>query len=235
MKSAMTERRRIYLMRHGAVDYFGDDGTAVPPDGVELNANGREQADAAGRLFAECGIRFDAVLISGLPRTLQTAERVMAAAGQALLIDIDEQLQEIRPGRLDAIPRDEVDAAFTGVFNADADIEQHRFLGGESIGELLDRVLPAFDALLAREDWRCLLMVLHGGVNRALLARAASGGRGFLGRIEQGPGCINIVDVGSSDMVLRAINLTPMQWLQQHERLTTMEKLLLQYRRSQES
>jgi probable phosphoglycerate mutase len=29
-----TERRRIYLMRHGSVDYFRPDGSAVPPDGV---------------------------------------------------------------------------------------------------------------------------------------------------------------------------------------------------------
>ncbi|MDP3083532.1 MAG: histidine phosphatase family protein [Rubrivivax sp.] len=218
-------------MRHGSVDYFRPDGSAVPPQGVPLNDKGRSQAEAAGRLFAQCGVHFDAVLTSGLPRTLQTAEAVLAAAGQQLPIGSDERLQEIRPGRLDAIPREQLAQAFVGVFNADADIESHRFLGGESIGELLDRVLPAFDELLLRDDWHCLLLVLHGGVNRALIARALTGRRGFLGRMEQAPACINLIDVGEGDMVLRGTNIAPTQWLHQHERLTTMEKLLAQYLR----
>jgi broad specificity phosphatase PhoE len=226
----MTPRRRIYLMRHGAVDYFREDGSAASPHTVPLNAAARGQADTAGRLFADAGIRFDTALTSGLPRALETAARVLAGAGQPVLpLAVDERLQEVRPGRLDDLARDEVERAFTGVFNADDDVERHRFMGGESIGELLDRVLPAFEELLGRDDWRCLLLVLHGGVNRALLARAASGRRGFLGRLEQGPGCINIIEVGAADIVLRAVNLTPTQWLQQDERSTTMEKLLAQY------
>ena len=43
-------RRRLYLMRHGAVDYFLPDGTPLPPHEVPLNAAGRAQADAAGAL-----------------------------------------------------------------------------------------------------------------------------------------------------------------------------------------
>jgi len=217
-------------MRHGSVDYFRPDGTPLPPHDVPLNEAGCAQADAAGRLFAQAGVRFDAALCSGLPRTLQTTERVLAAAGQVLDVQCDQRLQEIRPGRLESIPREQLRAAFLGVFNAQPDIEQHRFLGGESIGELLDRVLPPFEALLQAEDWRSLLIVLHGGVNRALLARAATGQRSFFGRVEQSPACINIIDVGATDdVVLRAINLTPTQWLHEHERLTTMEALLAQY------
>ena len=222
-------RRRIYLMRHGSVDYFRPDGSAVPPDGVSLNERGREQADAAGALFAACGVRFDKVLVSGLPRTLQTAERVLAGAGQALPLAVDTRLQEIRSGQLADIPRDQLEQAFLGVFAADAQAEAQRFLGGESVGELLDRVLPAFDDLLADASWRSLLLVLHGGVNRALLSRAMAGGRAFFGRLEQTPACINIVDHGAGDLVVRAMNIAPTQWLQQHEQHTTMEKLLMQY------
>jgi probable phosphoglycerate mutase len=225
-------RRRITLMRHGAVDYFRPDGSAVPPDEVPLNAAGRAQADAAGRLFGEAGLRFDRVLCSGLPRTRETAERVLQAAGQqGLPVAVDERLHEIKPGRLSDIPRDEVEQAFLGAFSGGPDVEDHRFLGGETVGALLDRVLPAFDALLVDESWSQLLLVLHGGVNRALLSRALTGGRAFFGRIEQTPACINLIDAGAGDLVVRAINLAPTQWLHQHERLTTMEKLLLQYLR----
>ena len=222
-------RRRIYLMRHGSVDYFRADGTPVPPHGVPLNALGREQADAAGLLFAESGVRFDAVLCSGLPRTLETAGRVLAASGQTLAVATDERLQEIRPGRLEAIAREDLENAFLGIFEAGADIEAQRFMGGESVGELLDRVLPAFDELLQRQDWQNLLLVLHGGVNRALLSRALTGGRSFFGRIEQAPACINVLDVGSADLLLRGCNLAPTEWLHPHERQTTMEVLLGQF------
>lgn len=228
-------RRRIVLMRHGAVDYFRPDGTAVPPDDVALNDKGREQADAAGRLIAECGLRFDRVLCSGLPRTRETATRVLRAAGQdGLPIETDERLHEIRPGRLSDIPPEQVEQAFLGAFSGGPDVESHRFLGGESVGAMLDRVLPAFDELLAAPGWSRLLLVLHGGVNRALLARALTGGRAFFGRLEQTPACINLIDAGAGDLVVRAVNLAPTQWLHQHERHTTMEKLLMQYLRLQD-
>jgi broad specificity phosphatase PhoE len=229
----LPRRRRIYLMRHGAVDYFDAHGAAVPPDTVPLNATGRAQADAAGALFAASGVQPDKVVVSGLPRTVETAERLLAAAGLTLPLHIDAQLQEIRPGRLGDIPRAQLAEAFLGAFRYaggdTAALERHRFMGGESIGELLDRVLPAFDAQLAATDWQTLLLVLHGGVNRALLASAMSGGRAFFGRIEQAPACINVIDVGAGDMVVRAVNLAPTQWLHQHERHTTMERMLAQF------
>jgi probable phosphoglycerate mutase len=223
-------------MRHGSVDYFTPDGTPVPPHTVALNAAGRAQADAAGALFAAAGARFDRVVASGLERTLETARRVLAAAGQAdATIARDPRLEEIRPGRLADIPRADLRAAFTRVFSADADVESHRFLGGETVGALLDRCVPAFDELLADPRWRCALLVLHGGVNRALLGRALTGGRLFMGRIEQSPACINVLDAGlepqGCEFVVRAINLAPTRWLHEDERATTMEKLLLQYLR----
>lgn len=229
----MSSRRRIYLMRHGSVDYFLEDGTPVPPDSVALNAEGRRQADAAGTLFADCGVRFDRVVVSGLPRTVETAQRVLAASGtDTATLETDATLQEIRSGRLADIPRDRVEEAFLGAFRTGPGIEKQRFLGGESIGELLDRVLPSFERWLVDPGWRCLLMVLHGGVNRALLSRALAGERAFFGRIEQSPACINVLEVGADEAIVRTINLAPTQWLHERERHTTMEKLLAQYRRS---
>jgi broad specificity phosphatase PhoE len=229
---ALPVRRRIVLMRHGSVDYFRPDGSAIPPQGVPLNAAGQAQADAAGSLFAAQGVVFDRVVTSGLPRTVQTAERVLAAAGQQAAIARDERLQEIRPGRLDRIPREDLAAAFTEVFHQGPGMEQRRFLGGESVGEMLDRVLPALHGLLDDPAWQQMLLVLHGGVNRAVLTYALTGARGFLGRFEQAPACINLIDVGPQDMVLRAVNLAPTAWLHAHDRATTMERLLAQYLRA---
>ena len=230
--AAFPARRRLYLMRHGSVDYFKPDGTPVPPHTVPLNEAGRAQADAAGALFAAAGARFDRVVVSGLARTVETAQRVLAAAGQDVAVARDPRLEEIRSGRLDAIAPDRLRAAFTGVFSAAADVESLRFLGGETVGAMMDRCLPAFDELLADPSWTCALCVLHGGINRALLGHALTGGRAFLGRLEQSPACINVLDIGVDDVVVRGINLAPTQWLHERERFTTMEKLLAQYLRA---
>ena len=74
--------------------------------------------------------------------------------------------------------------------------------------------------------------MLHGGVNRALLSSALAGTRAFFGRIEQAPACINVLDIGADHAVVRAMNLSPSQWLHHRERQTTMEKLLAQYLRT---
>ena len=233
MPATFPTRRRLYLMRHGSVDYFRADGTPVPPHTVPLNDAGRAQADAAGALFGAAGVRFDHVLVSGLARTVETAQRVLAAAGQDVAIERDPRLEEIRSGRLDAIAPADLHAAFTAVFSATEGLESLRFLGGETVGAMMDRCLPAFEELLADRGWHCALVVLHGGVNRALLGRALTGGRALLGRLERSPACINVLDIGDDgDIVVRGTNLAPTQWLHERERLTTMEKLLAQYLRA---
>ena len=79
-------RRRIYLMRHGSVTYFDAAGKPVLPETVPLNELGRAQATAAGRMFAQQQVRFDRVIVSGLPRTVETATRVLAETGQPVAL-----------------------------------------------------------------------------------------------------------------------------------------------------
>jgi broad specificity phosphatase PhoE len=64
-------RRRIYLFRHGSVDYIDANGKIVPDtDIVVLNETGREQARLMCDLFAE--VHIDKAQCSGLPRTRET-------------------------------------------------------------------------------------------------------------------------------------------------------------------
>jgi probable phosphoglycerate mutase len=226
-------RRRVYLMRHGSVTYFDAAGKPVLPEMVPLNEQGRMQASAAGRVFADHGVRFDRVIVSGLPRTVETATRVLAETGQPIALEEWPDLVEIRGGKLAAIPDAELKEAFTGAFEGIAP-EHKRFLGGESIGELMDRIHPAVDRLRADAEWDTVLLVLHGGVNRALLSYALSGQRLFMGNIAQTAGCINVLDVGQhpADWVVRVVNYSPPSLLQAESRGTTMEALFHQYRRS---
>lgn len=226
-------RRRVYLMRHGSVTYFDAAGKPVLPEQVPLNEQGRMQATAAGRVFADHAVRFDRVIVSGLPRTVETASRVLAETGQQIALEEWRELVEIRGGRLAAIPDAELKEAFTGAFEGIAP-EDKRFLGGESVGELMNRIHPAVDRLRADSEWDTVLLVLHGGVNRAILSYALSGQRLFMGNIAQTAGCINVLDVGQdpADWVVRVVNYSPPSQLQAESRGTTMEALFHQYRRS---
>lgn len=228
-----SKRRRIFLMRHGSVTYFDANGKPVLPESVPLNEQGREQATAAGRVFAAADIRFDRVIISGLPRTVETASRVLAETGQQIELEQWPEMVEIRGGKLAAIPDAELKEAFTGAFEGVAP-EHKRFLGGESIGELMDRIHPAIDKLRTDSAWDTILLVLHGGVNRAILSYALTGQRLFLGNLAQTAGCINALDVGDShhDWVVRLMNYSPPSELQAESRGTTMEALFHQYRQA---
>ena len=176
-------------MRHGAVAYFDDDGRPVAPDDVPLTVEGREQAEAT-RLLLE-GVELDRVIASGLPRTAETA--ALVAPGHD--VETWPELREIFGDRFSAIPPDELEEAFVHAFHGIVPNDK-RFLGGETIGELFDRVLPAVERLTADEGWDTALVVAHGAVNRAILSYALTGERLFLGRFEQAPGCLNVLDVG---------------------------------------
>jgi probable phosphoglycerate mutase len=104
-------------------------------------------------------------------------------------------------------------------------------MGGESIGELLDRVIPAIDRLIADDSWESALLVLHGGVNRAILSYALTGRRAFLGGLEQAPACVNIIDVGSADWVVRTVGWTAYDPTHTGFTATTMEQLYEHYLR----
>ncbi len=212
-------RRRLYLLRHGAVSYFRQDGKPVQPDDVVLNEAGRGQARATRDLLV--GVTFDRVVTSGLARTVETA-RIVAPDSE---LEEWDDLRELRGERLSGIPADQLEEEFVHAFRGIVPLDK-RFLGGETIGELFDRVLPAVDRLFADESWDTVLAVLHGGVNRAILSHALTCERMFLGHFEQAPGCVNVLDVGHewpADAIVRAVNVAAHDLLHTSSRQTTME------------
>jgi broad specificity phosphatase PhoE len=206
-------RRRLYLMRHAEVSYVGE----RDPEVVHLTERGLEQAAAAQQALAD--VTFDLVVTSSLPRTVETASVVAPWWARP-----DQQwpdFAEWRGGRLDDFPPDEREQLFVGSLQTRD--EEARFLGGESLGEALDRVLPAFDRLMA-EEWETALAVFHGGVNRMLISHALAGGRAYFGNFEQAPACINVLDFGETGWIVRTVNYIPYDPLHP-ARTTTMEHL----------
>jgi len=207
-------------MRHAQVRYFRGEH----PHDVLLTEAGRTQAAAAAEALRE--VHFDRVVTSGLPRTLETARTVAPGAE----LEENPALREIESGELRGVAPEVVQEMMTAAFRGVVPLET-RFLGGETIGELLDRVLPALDDLLADESWDVALLVLHGAVNRAILGRALTGERVFLGAFEQAPACINVLDVDpGGSFIVRAVGYTPYDPAQvRGARQTTMEQLWQEY------
>ena len=210
-------RRRIYLMRHGEAAYVSPDGVVTSdPRAVPLTAEGRQQANLQGQVLS--GIGFDRAICSGLRRTRETAEHVLAQNSSHRVPRLEiigglEEIQGMRGERAWPPASHERNAALADIANpwARGASQGARFLGGELFSDFETRVQEAWQNLIGAEDWKCLLVVAHGGVNRMILNLLT--GLPWRGDLcfEQDNGCINIIDIDPTSpprYLIRAINIT---------------------------
>ncbi len=189
-QSRMTGRRRLYLMRHGHVDYFAPD--IEDPRTVSLTEKGRAQASAAREALA--AIPFDFAACSGLPRTRETAQIVLSAHVDPPVLVEDLRLEELKSGWLRVESREELAARIAFCFD-DAGGAEARFLpDGETFADAEARIVDAIRDCLLRCVWRTGLLVAHEGVNRILFGWITGGGLSTIGVFEQDLCAINVID-----------------------------------------
>jgi probable phosphoglycerate mutase len=223
-------RRQIYLMRHGEVNYFDGSGKPLHPKFVELTDRGQAQAASMGVLLAD--VPFDRTLSTGLPRTTQTAQGVLA--DRDLALEEILALKEIHSGPASGKSQAQLDAEFVHGMET-SNLPGARFAGGDLFQGFYDRVTTAFEALLLQPGWRNLLLVAHDGTNRMLLAWASYGGLASARAFEQDPGCLNVIDVDVAEgkivrRLMKLANLTPINHSKLGNYLTSMEQVF-DYRR----
>ncbi|MEM6414873.1 MAG: histidine phosphatase family protein [Pseudomonadota bacterium] len=187
-------RRRVYLMRHGHVDYF--DPKMTDPRMVSLTEEGQAQAQAAASALAP--VTFDIAMHSTLPRTAQTAEIVLANKDKSRLVGgavVGEPLfEELKSGWIKADTREELAARLAFCFD-DAAEPGARFLpDGETFAGAQERIIKGIQRLITEFAWKTALLVAHEGVNRILLGWASGGGLRSISSFEQDLGCINVID-----------------------------------------
>lgn len=222
-----TKRRRIYLMRHAEAAYIAPDGTRAPDSRVvALTERGRAEAKAMAGLMA--GIDFDRAVVSGLQRTLETASIVLGP--RTIKVEVLSDLEEIRGG--DPIARAKLSPPDYAYAMFQAAEPGQCFAAGEAFTKFTERVLPAYHSMAADPNWTTLLMVCHGGVNRAILTDITCGGLKAFGAFEQDSCCVNIIDVDTcrdagsvQRQILRGVNITAGDPLKETRRLLTMEGL----------
>jgi probable phosphoglycerate mutase len=152
----------LYLIRHGEAEVNvrrivggarGDIG--LTPRGVMQVERLRDRLAATGEIAA------DVLVASTFARARQTAEILAPALG--LPVELDDEVQEMRPGEADGMPLDE---AMTRYGIPDFLRDPHRAVspGGESRRGFMDRVAAAMDRLTTAHAGRTLVVVTHGGV-----------------------------------------------------------------------
>ncbi len=203
-------RRRLYLFRHGAVEYIRPDGSWVAdPDAVDLTERGRRQAREMAALFA--GTPVDKAVCSGLPRTRQTGEIVLADRDIEILVE--PGLEEIRPMQGEVSGGYDIysDVAFSHWRAVD---EGAQFLGGERYADFYARICVAVHDLVADPEWHNLAVFAHGGTNAAILGWVTGLGLPAFGLLDQATCCLNIIDFDVNEdgqvvrKTLRAMNVT---------------------------
>lgn len=195
-----------------------------------LNERGIAQAEALGQLLAEAPI--DLAVCTGLRRTEQTAR--LALATRDLSINVIEGLSEAKTGTFEDVDSGEdLEALFTRAFDNAAQ-PGARFLTGESYVDLWARVAAAWQCLLSRNDWSHAFVACHGVVNRTILAQAMGTGPEIYRRIEQDPGCLNVLDIEGEGVdarvdYVRLMNFTPYNAAKAGMLETTLETLWRQF------
>ena len=227
-----TGRRRIYLMRHGHVDYFAPGIT--DPRTVPLTDEGRGQAIAAGRALADTPL--DLVVHSDLPRTRETAALVLQQREIAPPVVGAPGLEELKSGWLRIESREELAAILAFSLDGAGEPGATFLPDGETFANAEQRIVEALNELILCRDWKTALIVAHDGVNRVILGWACGGGLKTIGAFEQDLACINVLDVDVTPLpdgarlqiervILKAINITPYDFVKTGLSRTSPEHL----------
>ncbi len=202
-------RTRVLLLRHGAAEgsqegfFYGSTDVALLPEGKE------QVREAAGRVREWLLAGETTLLASPLARALGTAEILADALGLAAQPGVVPGLAELHLGEWEG-------ESHASLMRKDPEGLRAHYAnfahsrppgGGESLEDLAARVLPAFREACAGAGGANLLIAAHAAVNRVILCDALGAPLGSFFRLEQDFAALNVIDLGGSAPLVRAMNL----------------------------
>ncbi len=199
----MTEKTRIYLIRHGEVEGAGIPRYNGHAD-VALSERGVAQYHALKPRFSEAKIT--ACYSSDLSRCTVGAGILGSHLGVTPVRESD--LRELNIGIWEGRSWQELMAEYPQEWQARlADIVNYRVPEGESLLDLSRRVMPVIERIVTRHRGEEVLVVGHGGVNRVVLLEAIGAPLTALFNIEQNYCCLNIIDYfADGNCVVKLLN-----------------------------
>ena len=181
---------RVYLMRHGEVQNGGAKRYNGHID-IDITGKGFEQMHRLAHLLADK--RISAVYSSDLIRTVRGAEIIAASKG--LNFTRVRELRERTVGAWEGMTADEIKELFPVEYTAwRSDFLNYRPPQGECLQDVQGRVLPVYRDIVSWHAGQEVAFLLHGGVNRIILADALGLAMTNLFRIDQSFGALNIID-----------------------------------------
>ncbi|MGQ9500121.1 MAG: histidine phosphatase family protein [Dissulfurimicrobium sp.] len=196
---------RVILFRHGEVD--ARKGVFYSQQDVPLSRRGRDISLAVSESLRSVPI--SRVLSSDLSRCLFLANAIARVRGIA--VEPYQELRELDFGLWTGLSWDEIEARFPGAIKERmAALESYRPPMGESVGDLIQRSWKVIRQAVSDSCGKTVAVVSHGGVNRAVIARAVGLPVQNIFNMHQDFSCINILDFfQDGQVVLKALNWPP--------------------------
>lgn len=183
----------VYLVRHTEPRLPDELRRFVGQTDLPLSPLGLEQARNLVERLKD--VDFEAIYSSDLRRCLETAQIIAGPTGRP--IQVDPRLREIHTGLWEMLTPDEARRSYPAEYaERERDIVGYRFPGGESFRDLQRRVIAAFHDIV-QTGGKKILVVSHRGANRALLCHLLRRPLDELFGIEQGYGCVNLLELST--------------------------------------
>lgn len=177
-------------MRHGEV-VNGHERRYNGHIDIDITQNGVEQMHRLANLLS--GKNISAVYSSDLIRSVKGADII--SRGLKTSFTPFRELRERSVGAWEGLTVEEIKERFPSEYTLwRADLMNYRPPGGECLRDIQCRVLPFYKKLVADHPDQEIAMLLHGGVNRVILADTLGMPPLNLFAIDQDYGAMNIID-----------------------------------------
>ena len=198
----MEDRTRLFLIRHGETTTASEFRYVGHMD-VDITENGIEQMNKLKDRFKNEEI--NALYSSDLIRTKKGA-KIISSCHPIKPVALRE-FREINLGIWEGLTREEIIERYPMEFKQRlGNLANHRIKGGESFKDLQERVVKKLLEILNLSKGKNVMLVAHGGVNRAILFDILNLDLGLLTRIDQVYGCLNIIDYYDDGPVIKLVN-----------------------------
>lgn len=152
---------RYILVRHGQTQW-NKEGKYTGQSDIPLNETGKEQAKKVSADIL--ALKPDLIISSDLQRAILTAKLIRAGQTQ-IPLRTDQRLREIHQGEWEGLQEEEIKLRFESQFaSRKEDPLKVAPPGGETIGQVYDRVLNFLNDIGRQYPDQTVLIVAHGVV-----------------------------------------------------------------------
>ena len=194
----------LMLVRHGQTDW-NVNGRYMGWTDEGLNEEGLRQAGMLARRLDRWPL--SAVYSSPLRRAWRTAEIV--AGPHSLPVQKVEDLGEMRIGAWEGMYAGDIAARYPELWKTwRANPGDFRMPGGESLGEVRQRTVRAFNRMMDGSEGNMVLAVTHDVVVRLLAAHCLGVSEDIYRRLEVGNASMTVIEWDGEKRRLRVLNDT---------------------------